>query len=347
MRRAILSVIAAGLTWGGVLSAQDAATDLRIRLNAIDGSPITGALVALLNDRDSVVAEGLTNDAGMRVLRAPRGTYRLRVRRIGYLPFVSSELSLPRTELALTVESPRVELASIVVTSRSRCRRTDPNAEALSTVWDEIDKALSSSQLTLQDLSGIGRARVYRKEVRSDGTVISGDSSTFAIHNRRPFGAVDPKKLAAEGYVTGDVSSGWSYYGPDEEVLRSEQFAATHCFRLVRERGHQGQIGVSFEPTPQREIADIAGVLWVDESTSELREMVFRFVNARELSWYNAGGFTRFRRVRSGAWIVDEWQLSVPKLEFKQSTPFPARLVVTGRYENGGGVIRPDAPKSE
>src|SRR5439155_26243246 len=128
------------------LRGQEATSELRIKLSTPDGSPLNGALIALLNAKDSVVAEGLASESGMRVLVAPRGAYRVRVRRIGYLPFVSSELTLPHAnELVLNVESPAVVLRSIVVTSTSECSRNDPNAQALSTVWDEIDKALRSS----------------------------------------------------------------------------------------------------------------------------------------------------------------------------------------------------------
>src|SRR4051812_18145373 len=330
------------------LGAQEAKSELRIKLNPTDGSMVSGALVALLNSRDSVVAEGLASEAGTRVLFAPRGAYRIRVRRGGYLPLVSSELTLPRPhELILNVESPRVGLQRIVVNSTSQCSRSDPNAQALSTVWDEIDKALRSSQLTLNDLSGMGRAHQYRRETAPDGKVLAGDSSEFAITDRRPFGSVDPLTLARDGYVVGDEDKGWVFYGPDETVLLSDAFAGTHCFKLVRQLARPAQIGVAFEPVPGRKIADISGVLWVDQRTSELREINFRFVNAGALSRYDAGGFTRFRRVRSGAWIVDEWKLSAPKLQIRETSTLSAMgvpgvkrvLVVVGRLDNGGGIL--------
>jgi hypothetical protein len=333
------------------LGAQDTGSELRVKLHPTDGSTVSGALVALLDSKDSVVAEGLASQEGMRVLYAPRGAYRIRVRRIGYLPFVSSELTLPRTgELVLNVESPRVVLESIVVTSTSQCSRNDQNEQALSTVWDEIAKALRSSQLTLDDLRGLGRARKYRREIAKNGNVIAGDSSEFAIRNRRPFGSIDPAALASEGYVIGDADKGWNYYGPDETVLLSDPFAATHCFRLVRERERPAQIGVSFEPTPNRKVADIKGVLWVDERTSELREINFRFVNAGPMSRFEAGGYTRFRRTPSGAWIVDEWKLSAPRLEMREAPNITAYgiakvdrlLVVIGRLDTGGGIIGPE-----
>jgi hypothetical protein len=329
---------------------QEATTELRINLNGAS-APVNGALVALLDAHDSVVAEGLSTEAGARVLRAAPGVYRVRVRRIGYLPFISGPVSLPHeSALSLNVESPRVVLERIVVNSKSPCGRNDPSAVALSSVWDEINKALRSSQLTTEDLSGIGRARTYRTEVNNDGSVISADSTIFSITTRRPFGAIDPATLASDGYVLGDAETGWHYFAPDETVLLSEEFAATHCFRVVRQPDRTGQIGVSFEPVPRRQVADITGVLWVDQETSELREVAFRFVNAGVISQYDAGGFTRFRRVPSGTWIVDEWKISVPRLSVRQvslgtrdgySSTVRPQYIANGRYENGGGILGP------
>jgi hypothetical protein len=347
------------LLYGPVLGAcvltpsarsQEAKTDLRVSLNGA-GTPVSGALVALLDARDSIVAEGLSAESGARVLRAAPGVYRVRVRRIGYLPFVSGPVSLPRAgELSLNVESPRVVLESIVVNSKSPCGRNDQGTAALSTVWDEINKALRSSQLTTDDLLGIGRARIYHTERNNDGTVIWADTNVFSITTQRPFGAIDPGALANDGYVLGDPETGWHYYAPDETVLLSEQFAATHCFRLVRQSDRNGQIGVSFEPVPRRQVADITGVLWVDEETSELREVVFHFVNAGVISQFEAGGFTHFLRVPSGTWIVDEWLLSAPRLTISQvSVGSPdgytsrarPRYVAIGRLEHGGGILGP------
>lgn len=331
--------------WPSIHEGQEAATDLRIRLKAIDGAPINGALVALLGAKDSVVAEGVASETGVRVLRALPGVYRVRVRRIGYLPFVSSPVSLiASSEMALGVESPRVVLDQIVVNSKSQCRRSDPASQMLSVVWDEIDKALRSSQLTTEDLSGIGSARTYRMETTPNGAVTSADTTVFRITRKRPFAAIEPESLFARGYVQGGPSTGWVYFGPDETVLLSEQFAATHCFRLVRDASHPRDIGVAFEPAPKRDLSDIAGVLWVDQSTSELREMVFNFVNAGVLTRFKAGGFTKFRHVPSGAWIVDEWNLRAPRLVVRDvSDGYVRRSEYSsiGILDTGGGIIRP------
>jgi hypothetical protein len=323
------------------IASSQPVSELRVKLRSSDGAPVAGALVALLDGNDSVVVEGLSSESGMRVLRAPSGVYRVRTRRIGFLPLVSSPVVVPRQEeLLLVVESARVVLDRIVVNSRSQCGRGDPASSALGIVWDEIDKALRASQLTISDLSGFGRGRVFRRQIRS-GAVVASDTTFFNIVDQRPFGAIDPDSLARAGYVLGDEAKGWIFYAPDETVLLSDQFGATHCFRVVREDGRPGQIGVAFEPVPQRKVSDIVGVLWVDEASAELREVVFHFVNAGVISRYEATGFTRFLRVPSGAWIVDEWLLKLPRIAERHSSSgyVSHDYTLVGYDEHGGGIV--------
>jgi hypothetical protein len=301
----------------------------------------------LIDSSDHVVAEGLSSENGTRVLHAPSGVYRVRTRRIGFLPFVSSPVSIPRDdELPLVVETRRVVLDRIVINSRSQCGRGDRDSWALGVVWDEIDKALRASQLTAADLTGLGRGRVFRKELRLDGIVASTDTTFFNIVDERPFGAIDPDSLGRAGYVLGDQTKGWIFYAPDETVLLSDQFAATHCFRVVRENERPGEIGVAFEPVSRREVADIVGVLWVDEGSAELREVVFHYVNTGVLKRFEATGFTRFLRVPSGAWIVNEWLLKLPRVAIRPASGYYAeQYKLVGYYEHGGGIlyVRPQA----
>ena len=134
------------ISWSQVPVAPDAMSNVSIRLQSTGGRPVEGALVALLDARDRVVVEGLSTEAGTRVLRAPAGTYRVRARRIGFLPFISTPIVLPRRD------------------------------ELLLVVWGEVDKALRASQLTTADLAGFGRVRTYRKELGTDGSVVSNDT---------------------------------------------------------------------------------------------------------------------------------------------------------------------------
>jgi hypothetical protein len=333
MKPALICLVAA-LVGAAPLGAQN---QLVVRAETETRTPLSGALLALITPANRVIEERLSSSSGVATFNAPPGDYLVRVRRVGYRPFYSKQITLPRSEpLVLEVESPRVILQEMVVTASAQCGRINPDAATLSALWEEISKGLRSSQLTANDLKEISRRVVFRREVREDGSMISSDSTVVRAFGGRPFGSPDPASLVALGYVRGDVIKGWTYFGPDEVVLLSDPFAATHCFRAVRNRKRPNQIGVAFQPVPKRKQTDINGVIWLDERSSELREVEFRYVNAGVLDDFDTGGFSRFRRMPSGAWIVSEWMLRMPQLS---RTPRGAgELKVVQFLENGGRI---------
>ena len=337
MRTVFLCLLAA-LVCAGRVTAQN---QLVVRAETEERSPLSGALVALVTPSNQVIEERLSSSSGVSTFNAPAGNYVVRVRRVGYRPFYSKQITLPRSEpLILQVESPRVILQEMVVTASAQCGRINPDAATLSALWEEISKGLRSSQLTATDLKEITRRVVFRREVRENGLVISSDSSVVPVFRSRPFGSPDPASLVTLGYVRGDVNSGWTYFGPDEVVLLSDPFAATHCFRAVRSRKRPHQVGVAFQPIPKRKQTDINGVIWLDERTSELREVEFRYVNAGVLDDFDTGGFSRFRRMPSGAWIVSEWLLRMPILA--RAPTAGGEIKVMQFLENGGRIYSQD-----
>lgn len=332
------------LVLASFVSAADAQTTLRVRAESEVGAPLAGALVALVDSANRVVAEDLSSAEGFTSLNATPGVYRVRVRRIGFRPFYSAPTALPHADLlVLRVESPRVVLNELVVSASAQCGRINRDAETLASLWEEISKALRASQLTVSDLKEIPRAQTYRRVIGLNGEVISGDSMTLPVSNRRPFAAIDPASLVAQGYVRGDEINGWDFFAPDEAVLLSNGFAATHCFRAVRQRTKPGQIGVAFDPVPRRRQSDIKGVIWLDEQSSELREVEFRFVNAGILSEFEPRGYSRFRRMPSGAWIVSDWQLHLPRIGRDASPRNETRII--GAIQNGGRIILSAPPR--
>lgn len=335
--RWLVAVIAAMMLVRPALGAQTVAS-IAIRVEIGAGDRLAGALVALVDANDRIVSEMLSNARGQVTLRANAARYRVRVRRIGYRPFYSSTVDVPQSaEVVIRVESPRVVLASMVVSARAHCGRIDADAEVLSQAWEEISKALRASQLTSTDLSAIGQAMVFRHDIRSNGTIITADTTIRPAARGRPFAALDPSALVRDGYVRGNPREGWDYFGPDEAVLLSRGFAETHCFRIVRDRKRAGDLGVAFTPAANRKKSDIAGVVWLDEQTSELEEITFRFVNIDPIDRVENGGYTRFRRMPSGAWIVDDWLLRIPKLESRSGRL--SDVFSIGFIENGGKVI--------
>ena len=332
--------LVAMLVWAGPVAAQTGAeqqAELRLRIEAAPGAPLAGALAALVDSENRVLTESLTSRTGHVTLRGIPGTYRVRVRRIGYELYLSSTVELPRAEeLHIIVSTPRVVLTTVVVNARAECGPISPDAATLASVWEEIAKALRLSQLTARDVSNLGRTTLYSRELGSRGAVISADTTRLPAARGRPFAAIDPASLVEHGYVRGNEFVGWEYFGPDEAVLLSDGFARTHCFRVVRDPERKGQLGVAFDPARGRRTADIRGVLWIDAETSELREIVFRYVNAGLVTRFESGGFTRFRRMQSGAWIVSEWLLRMPKLESHSRTR--RDIMVVGYFERGGAL---------
>ena len=342
MRRIVVAV----LLWCGAapLQAQQQSVVLRVRVEAA-GQAVAGALVALLDQRNAVVSERLTGERGSQAFRIVPGTYRVRVRRIGFYPFTSDTIRITADrDLVLRVDSRAVMLRGVVVTASSRCARVGDSATELGLVWSEVLKALRASELTREDASVFARTRQYHRITRRD-TLLFADTVIRDVHAPRPFVALDPRRLAREGYVRGNERDGWEYFAPDERVLLSDEFAATHCLRLTRDRSRPGEIGVGFEPAPRHRVPDIAGVIWVDERSAELREVVFRYVRAGLLERFGAGGRTKFVRTPAGAWLVSEWQLRAPMIEY---VPLSRdRFNPVGFVEHGGDLLLPDeAPQT-
>ena len=338
-RRLATMALGCGVIAALALPARAAAQGVQVRVvDSTTAIPIGGALVALLNAAGEAVAEGITSENGYRTFFVAPDRYRVRVRRVGFSPFVSATLHLPASRvLTIPVQSQPVILSTIVISKRASCRRLSSAAtRELGTVWGEATKALEASRLTVTDLRGVGRAWKYDTRLSAAGAALSADTTHFTVTTARPFAALNPESLARSGYVLGDAEVGWQYFGPDETVLLSPSFARTHCFRLVRDSDSPGQIGVAFQPVHGRRVPDIAGVAWLDERTSELRRIVFRYVNAGLISQHGGGGETSFVRLPSGAWLISSWHLKAPILVTRRGVIQPEGFV-----ENGGGVLPP------
>jgi hypothetical protein len=108
----------------------------------------------------------------------------------------------------------------------------------------------------------------------------------------------------------------------------SEEFANSHCFS-AREPGsdERGLIGIGFEPTADRDMPDVSGVLWLDEQTAELRFVEYRYTDPPwDLEVSDAGGRIEFERLPTGVWIVSRWWIRMPVIALR-----PIQTVRIGR----------------
>jgi hypothetical protein len=71
-------------------------------------------------------------------------------------------------------------------------------------------------------------------------------------------------------------------------------------------------VGLGFEPVADRRLTDIAGVLWLDPRSAELRDLEFHYTNLGQWAGTRAGGSITFARLPSGAWVIRKWYIRAP-----------------------------------
>ena len=306
------------------------------------GHPIQGAFVTLLDETGLEVARTLTGIGGTFLLQAPAaGVYRLRSKRIGFRPSESPPLALADSQTAeyrLEVEAVPVELPAVVVRGQPQCGAKPGAAAAVAQLWEEAREALSAVKWA-QDQSTLVYTveRFERTLPRQGRQVLAQRDSAWAGFAQRPFQSVPAEQLARDGFVVAAPGDSVDYQGPDAEVLLGDPFLATHCFNVL-DGGAQypGLVGLSFEPEPRRRVPDIAGVLWLERQTLELRFIEFHYTRLRDRS---AGGRVDFLRLSFGPWIVRHWWLRIPRVEPRRSRGLrrpPPRVI---GYREGGGIV--------
>lgn len=343
------------MAWGlvGVLVAAGSAVPLdgqtvRGRLSEAEtGIAIQGALVALLSvDRDSVHAGVITDSSGAFVLAAAPGRWRLRAERIGHGSILTEPIELAATSdttifLEAPVEALRLGPLDVTTDSRGCAPRVDGGATAA--LWEETRKALENAiWASEQDLMRYDALLHVRRldprslEVRDETTELRRGAGS------RPFSSVSPERLRAGGYVE-RTDSGTYYFAPDERVLLSDAFLDGHCFGVRRSDRDPELVGLSFEPLRGSSNVDIAGVLWLDETSRELRFLEYRYVNLRvSVPTDRLGGEVRFQRLPSGAWIARRWWIRMPEIVVRRVRRMGREVetpTLAGLRQRGGEVV--------
>ena len=284
-----------------------------------DSLLVPGVIVTLIDDKGLPVARALADDGGSFSIRAPSaGTYRIEARRLAFRPTLDRPIVLEEGRVllhTLVLTSLPVQLAGVQVTAESRCHSIPDSGSAAYAVWEEARKALRSSQLTR--LTRAYRADVTtfkRRQSAAETRWRVTDSTTQRGMPLRPFSSRPPDELAEKGYVTRGAHSE-VFHAPDEDVLLSDSFAATHCLRLLAD-SVGGLVRLGFAPVPGRREADISGVLTIDRASSELRRLDFSFVNTPTMDVVGIpGGEIVFRRLPEGSWMIERWAIWLPVAE--------------------------------
>lgn len=282
------------------------------------GMPLGGALVVLLDAQGRQQTATLTNEAGHFTIQAPQpGVYRLRAERIGYRSTYSSRFQLragQTFEYSLVAPHEAVRLAGIEVRGQQRCVIRPQEGLQTHALWEEARKALNVTSVVQDErIQGMTLLQ-YEREL--DPTTLRGSTERSWYRSgfsKRPFVSRSAEELARTGYVH-RTDEDTRYFAPDADVLLSDLFLDHHCMRIRSGgRDRPGLIGLAFEPVRSRDLPGIRGVLWLDEKTAELRYMEYGYTGLPfSLSADRLGGQVEFRRLPTGAWIVQRWWIRMP-----------------------------------
>ena len=314
---------------------------------AESGKALAGAFVSLLDENGQTVRSGLTNDAGRSLFVAPGGgRYRVTVELVGRQTHSTELVSLAATEtrtVAVPLSFQPIALAEIRVDPDQRCRLRPADAMAISQVWETARQALAVQAWT--EGAGVYRLDIstYDRDLDASGRKVEREARRGRTRvTQAPFASLPPEELATSGFIRTLEDGGHEYYGPDAELLLSDVFLDTHCFRLERSPDAPGAIGLAFEPVSTHDLPDIAGTLWVDESTAHLRFLEYRYTRSPyEEARGLAGGRVDFRALPDGAWIIERWWIRAPIMvrQANLARAGDTGIRVAGIRETGGEVI--------
>jgi len=294
-----------------------------------DTTGIPGVLVFLVDSAGGVAARALTNERGEYRIAAPRaGVYRMQTLRIGYQPGAFAAVELLGSpditiERHLALTSLPLSLDTVHVQARARCAPYE-GSSTIASAWQQARTALTAADLTQSDRAL--HATVTRIWRALDGTtrrVKDETSAELSDFVTKPWGTVSTDSLHQLGYVYRRPDSSTVYYAPDVEALLSDGFVQDHCFRFASGRD-PALLGVAFEPRSDRkETPEIAGTVWLDRQSAQLRSMDYRYVNLTPLlereaadvaRRSGAGGELSFVRMANGGWAISRWEIRVPVL---------------------------------
>lgn len=290
-------------------------------------APVEGAMVVLLDGDDRPRARTLSDASGRFRVRAPGpGVWRLRVDRIGFASSVSRALTLERGETLvqrLEISAEPIRLEGVRAGGERRCVLRPEEGAQVHRLWQEVRKALAAAAWTDSVDAYRYRLTHFDRELEPDRLRVRSErlepSRGFW---RNPYESLPAEELLEDGFVR-ETGDGLVYSAPDADVLLSDPFLDTHCLRIEgmgADEPVRGLLGLAFEPIPgRRGVPEIAGVLWVEPRTAELRRLEFEYAGLGSVGLAagqeHAGGTVIFHALPNGAWIIREWAIRMPVVE--------------------------------
>lgn len=322
-----------------------AAQHVHGRVTATEGGPLEGALVVLLRGSGAVAATTLTTAAGDFAFRGvDPGDYRLRVERIGHESVEADSVAVGfRDTVYVAIAAPphAIALEAIVAVGEARCELQSEAGAHTARLWEEARKALTATVVVAREGRLVMRAVRWERELHpTTEAVLSERARELVTLGGSLFRAVPVDQLMTRGFAV--VENGQQViYGPDAEVLLSDAFLDSHCFRVTEGRD-KSLIGLGFEPLEGRTQPEIRGVLWLGRADAELKFIDYTFVNLDVPGPPGLyAGRTELGRLPDGSWAVTRWHIRSPRVVIRRSSAQLHDVVsVESLHEVGGQVVQ-------
>jgi hypothetical protein len=315
-------------------------------LASSDSSSVAGALVILSDSAGREIRRTLSTPTGGFGFTLPGpGEFQVRVVRIGYAAWLSPLVPFgagQRRETRFVIEDRIIQLAAIEIsTTRSRCGARPGEGDIIASLLNEAEKALAITDQTIRQGNLRFRTETYVSRPTVEGAIGERRTATSSGQAMWPVASAPPDSLAKYGFVhepardPSDLTPerGPIYFGPDARVLFSSWFLDGHCFSVVSAQDTMANIVIGFVPARGGR-RDIRGRITLDRQSLELRSLDFWYTGlGRWVTGDSAGGRMSFRKLETGAWIIDRWLLRAP-------IPLLGRrdTVLFGFAESGGQV---------
>jgi hypothetical protein len=313
-------------------------------------APLPGVVVSLESMApDATPISVLTDQHGAYAIRGPAGSYRVTAKRIGVQRYFSDTFQLGPGEtrqLEIVMEAVVFELPAVRIVESNLCITRGEDRQRVLGLWDEARAALTATALSRRDRLFDGSITRYKRTLDPRTLRVLEDSwGELSGTLEGTFNSPDGETLSRTGYWRQQGTDAL-YWAPDGDVLLSRAFQRDHCFGVAASRSDRaGLAGLSFGPAPGRTIAEVQGVLWMDERTFALQLAEFTYTGLPEAQFVDrAGGELRFSRLASGAWVISRWFLRMPEFVAQTDTRAPVlmtRPVIRTLVEEGGLAFGP------
>jgi protocatechuate 3,4-dioxygenase beta subunit len=289
-------------------------------------APSAATSILLIDSAGRVVTGTITDSSGRYAEKAQRsGWFRIRARRIGFSPDSSNFVRIENGQtITFDPKMNRVtaNLAVVSVKGAQRCVIRPAEGEIAFRLWEAAQNVLSATVVSsLDNQTGFVLERFQRQLDPATKRILGQRVWETRTFSSEPYLSLPAESLATYGFVRSGSDSS-TYFAPDARTLTSDVFAQAHCFRPVTDSKHDDRIGLAFEPISRTKNIDVAGTLWLDRATAELRSLEYHYDFGRDDDAAVAGGYVDYARLKNGLSIVTDWAIRAPvRKQEMQATP--------------------------